>query len=65
MGDFPKVRIKPSRAFSKAVVDFVEHFHVKTSLRRNAPTDRAYYAYIWVCLATKAVHLELVGDFIT
>jgi len=64
MGDLPKARVEPSRAFSKAGVDFAGPFQVKASLRRNAPTNKAY-ACIWVCLATKAVHVELVGDLTT
>jgi len=61
MGDLPKVRVEPSRAFSKVGVDFAGPFYIKASLRRNAPTNKAY-ACIWVCLATKADHVEVVGD---
>lgn len=64
MGNLPKARVEPSRAFSKVGVDFAGPFHVKVSLRRNAPTNKAY-ACIWVCLATKAIHVELVGDLTT
>jgi len=64
MGDLPKVRVEPSRAFSKVGVDFAGPFYIKASLRRNAPTNKAY-ACIWVCLATKAVHVEVVGDLTT
>jgi len=64
MGDLPKARVEPSRAFSKVGVDFEGPFHVKISLYRYATTNKAY-ACIWVCLATKAVHVELVGDLTT
>ncbi|KAF0751341.1 Integrase catalytic domain-containing protein [Aphis craccivora] len=64
MDDLPKVRVEPSRAFSKVGVNFAGPFYIKASLRRNAPTNKAY-ACIWVCLATKAVHVEVVGDLTT
>jgi hypothetical protein len=67
MGDLPKVRVEPSRAFSKVGVDYVGPFYIKASLRRNAPTNKAYLLslYLGICLATKAVHVELVGDLTT
>jgi len=40
MGDLPRARVEPSRAFSKVDVDFAGPFHVKVSLRRNASTKQ-------------------------
>lgn len=64
MGDLPKSRVEPSRTFIKTGVDFAGPFHVKAGLRRNAPITKTY-ACIWLCLSTKAVHIELVGDLTT
>jgi len=64
MGDLPKARIKPARAFQRSGVDFVGPLYVKASLRRNAPKNKAY-ACVWVCLVTKAVHIKLVSDLTT
>ncbi|XP_050522540.1 uncharacterized protein LOC126895093 [Daktulosphaira vitifoliae] len=61
MGDLPKDRVEPARAFVKCGVDFAGPVFVRSSLRRNAPKTKAYIS-IWVCLVTKAIHIELVGD---
>jgi len=63
MGDLPKSRVEPARAFIKPGVDFAGSFHVKAGLPRNAPMSKTYLC-IWVCLTTKAVHIELVADTI-
>ncbi|XP_055623360.1 uncharacterized protein LOC129766789 [Toxorhynchites rutilus septentrionalis] len=59
MGQLPKVRITPARAR----IDFCGPVWLKIPLRRmkSAPPIRAYVA-VFVCMATKAAHLELVGD---
>lgn len=64
MGDLPKEPVESSRAYSKAGIDFAGPFHVKTNVRQNAPTNKTYVC-IWICLATKAVHVELVCDLTT
>ncbi|XP_065088816.1 uncharacterized protein LOC135710229 [Ochlerotatus camptorhynchus] len=63
MGQLPKVRITPARAFLNTGVDFCGPVWLKVPVRRTkpAPPIRAYVA-VFVCMATKAVHLELVGD---
>ncbi|XP_065094730.1 uncharacterized protein LOC135715337 [Ochlerotatus camptorhynchus] len=63
MGQLPKVRITPTRAFLNTGVDFCGPVWLKVPVRRTkpAPPIRAYVA-VFVCMATKAVHLELVGD---
>lgn len=64
MGDLPKQRIEPSRPFSVCGIDFAGPFSIKTSLRRNAPTNKGYIC-LFVCFATKAVHIELVCNLTT
>lgn len=61
MGDLPEARVRPTRAFKRTGVDFAGPFMIKSSLRRNAPLNKAY-SCLFVCFITKAVYVELVGD---
>ncbi|XP_011697588.1 PREDICTED: uncharacterized protein LOC105455747 [Wasmannia auropunctata] len=58
MGNLPAVRITQARAFYNTGIDYAGPFNIKIS--RNK-TGKAYLA-IFICLATKAVHFELVSD---
>jgi len=64
MGNLPKQRIKPSRPFSVCGIDFDGPFMIKSSLRRNALMTKGYLC-VFVCFATKVIHLELVCDLST
>lgn len=59
MGDLPAVRLTPAPPFTYTVVDYASYFEVKISTRRNESYDKCYIA-VFVCMVTKAVHLELV-----
>ena len=59
MGQLPESRLKEAPAFTICGVDYAGPFSLKTSNRRNAPTEKGYLA-VFVCFSTKAVHLELV-----
>lgn len=61
MGDLPEARITPARPFLNSGIDFAGPLQVLMSKGRGAKTRKAYIA-IFVCMATKAIHLELVGD---
>lgn len=61
MGELPKVRVTPARAFLHSGIDFAGPYDVLMSKGRGAKTNKAYIA-IFVCMSTKAIHLELVGD---
>lgn len=61
MGDLPQVRVTPARPFQNSGVDFAGPLYVLMSRGRGAKQSKAYIA-IFVCMATKAIHLELVGD---
>ncbi|XP_055604591.1 uncharacterized protein LOC129752834 [Uranotaenia lowii] len=63
MSDLPSVRVTPSSAFSKVGVDYCGPFNVSYPNRRASPVK--CYVAIFVCLAVKAVHLELVMDLTT
>ncbi|BES88383.1 Retrotransposon protein [Nesidiocoris tenuis] len=60
MADLPAVRVTPApKAFYQTSVDFAGPIPVKESCRRNARSQKAYIA-VFCCMATKAVHVELV-----
>lgn len=61
MGDLPKERVTPTRAFLHSGVDFAGPFHITMSKGRGVRTQKAYIS-VFVCMSTKAIHLELVGD---
>lgn len=61
MGDLPKARVTPSRPFSRSGVDFAGPVYVLNSKGRGAKTSKAYIC-IFICMAVKAIHLELVSD---
>ncbi|XP_011686436.1 PREDICTED: uncharacterized protein LOC105449132 [Wasmannia auropunctata] len=64
MGDLPKVRVTPARPFLRTGLDYAGPILVRTSKGRG---HRAYKAFIaiFVCLCTKAVHIEAVSDYTT
>lgn len=64
MADLPKPRITPSRPFTNVGIDFTGHVEIKSNKGRGIKTTKGYIA-VFVCLATKAVHLELVSDLST
>ncbi|CAG5003707.1 unnamed protein product [Parnassius apollo] len=64
MGDLPPPRVTPSRPFTHTGVDFTGHVEVKANKGRGIKTMKAYVA-VFVCLCTKALHLELVSDLST
>ncbi|XP_018373216.1 PREDICTED: uncharacterized protein LOC108767714 [Trachymyrmex cornetzi] len=61
MGQLPSVRVNISRPFTNSGVDYCGPFYVRDRIRRNAKHHKAYAA-IFVCMVTKAVHIELVED---
>lgn len=58
MGDLPTARVTPSRPCTNYGVDYAGPYAIKEG-RRSRVTSKAYLA-VFICLATKAVHLELV-----
>ena len=64
MGDLPESRITESRPFTNIGVDYCGPFYVKERRDRNRRRVKVYVA-IFICLATKAVHIELVSDLTT
>ena len=64
MGNLPKVRDTAARPFANVGVDYCGPFFIKEKRLRNRNKLKVYAA-VFVCLAVKAVHIELVGDLTT
>lgn len=64
MGQLPEPRITPAPPFFNTGIDYAGPFHIKVGLTRNAKICKSYVA-LFVCLATKAIHLEIVSDLTT
>ncbi|GFW21237.1 integrase catalytic domain-containing protein [Trichonephila clavipes] len=64
MGNLPSERVTPSAPFLNSGVDFCGPFQIKFKNQRKGIFSKVYVA-IFVCLATKAIHLEAVTDLIT
>lgn len=64
MGNLPATRIEPSRPFTNTGLDYAGPFQLRTTKGRG---HRAYKGYlvVFVCFATKAIHLEAVSDLTT
>ncbi|XP_058449212.1 uncharacterized protein LOC131429180 [Malaya genurostris] len=63
VGQLPKTRTVPSRPFTITGVDYCGPFYMKPVHRRASP-QKAFIA-VFICFATKAVHLELVCNLST
>ncbi|XP_055542891.1 uncharacterized protein LOC129728468 [Wyeomyia smithii] len=63
MGDLPPVRFTKSFPFENVGVDFAGPVYLKPASKKAAPV-KAYVA-VYVCLVTKAVHLDLIPDMTT
>ncbi|XP_046480969.1 uncharacterized protein [Neodiprion pinetum] len=64
MGQLPNVRVSEARPFIHSGVDYCGPFFIKEKRVRNQNKVKAYIA-VFTCLATKAVHIELVSDLTT
>ncbi|XP_055613091.1 uncharacterized protein LOC129759623 [Uranotaenia lowii] len=62
MGELPQARVTVARAFSRTGVDYFGPIYVRQAPRRPAVKS---YVSVFICLCTKAVHLELVSDLST
>ena len=62
MGNLPLEGVRPSRPFCEAGVDYAGPYAVSVAPGRGRATYKAYIC-IFVCLSTKAVHLELVVGY--
>ena len=58
MGDLPEERVITSRPFTHTELDFAGPL----TIRHGPENVRKAYMALFVCFATKAIHLELVSD---
>ncbi|XP_055590791.1 uncharacterized protein LOC129742872 [Uranotaenia lowii] len=61
MGDLPIARLEGVHAFYNTGVDFAGPIYLRQHNKRRTVSYKAYVA-VFVCFATRAIHLELVGD---
>lgn len=64
MGDLPAFRTLEVRPFTNVGIDYCGPFYIKEKKLRNRKKIKSYVA-VFICLSTKAVHLELVSDLTT
>ena len=64
MGNIPEERVLYARPFLTVRVDYCGPIYIKEKSFRNRNKLIVYVA-IFVCMCTKAVHLELVSDLTT
>lgn len=64
MGELPTDRVRPCRPFEHTGVDYAGPFLLKAHGSRCRIIEKKYVA-VFICMATKAVHLELVEGLST
>ncbi|XP_052737425.1 uncharacterized protein LOC112046303 [Bicyclus anynana] len=64
MGDLPPYRVSEVKSFVFSGVDFAGPLYITPYRRRGVKSIKAYLC-LFVCLTTKALHLELVSDLST
>ncbi|XP_055623718.1 uncharacterized protein LOC129767122 [Toxorhynchites rutilus septentrionalis] len=64
MGDLPRSRLEGVYPFLNKGVDFCAPMYIRQHNKRSTVTYKAYVA-LFVCFATKVIHMELVGDLTT
>ena len=61
MGDLPTAHVRSSHTFEKSGVDYAGPISVRLTKTRGKGTMKGYVC-VFVCMVTKACHLELVED---
>lgn len=61
MGNLPASRVNMSKAFFHTGVDYAGPLLLRPILKRSQITIKSYIS-VFVCMATRAIHLELVSD---
>ena len=62
MGDLSPARVRPSSPFERSGVDYAGPISLRLTKTRGKGTMKGYIA-IFICLATRAVHIEAVEDY--
>ncbi|XP_041633403.1 uncharacterized protein [Drosophila kikkawai] len=61
MGELPIPRVQASRCFQHTGLDYAGPITIKESTGRTPRIGKAWFS-IFVCLTTKAIHIEVVSD---
>jgi len=61
MGQLPLARVTVACPFVNAGIYYVGPFEIKSGNTRSKTTTK-YYVLLFICVATKAIHLELVSN---
>ncbi|XP_073965607.1 uncharacterized protein [Choristoneura fumiferana] len=61
MGFLPEARLKPSKPFKSTGVDYCGPIQIRFSPGRGAKSYKGYIC-LFICMVTRAVHLEAVTD---
>ncbi|XP_045767032.1 uncharacterized protein LOC123868524 [Maniola jurtina] len=64
MGQLPEARLKPSKPFKSAGVDYAGPINIRFSPGRGSKSYKGYIC-LFVCFVTRAIHLEAVTDMTT
>lgn len=64
MGNLPSERVTPSAPFLVTGVDYAGPFLIRDRKGRGSKTEKCYIS-LFVCLSTKAIHLEVVSSLTT
>ena len=64
MGNLSSLRVNPARPFLNCAVDYGGPFLIRQGGRRSK-TKVKCYAALFICLVTRAIHIELVSDLTT
>lgn len=62
MANLPSTRVTPSRPFQHCGVDYAGPILARNNKGRGHQAHKAYIS-VFVCFATRAIHLELVSDY--
>jgi len=64
MGNLPEPRVNPSPPFSHTGVDYAGPMNIIPFVGRGQRGTK-HYVVVFICLSTKAIHLECVDDYST
>ena len=64
MSDLPKSRFDTTRAFNQTGTDFAGPFYVTDNSLRKSRVMKSYLC-VFICMSTKAVHLEITTELTT
>ncbi|EFA08484.1 hypothetical protein TcasGA2_TC006136 [Tribolium castaneum] len=64
MADLPAPRITEAKPFLHSGVDYAGPFYITLTRRRGVKSQKAYLC-LFICLVTKALHLEVASDLST